>query len=95
MLPGECHLCCQLSSHPVCHSSQSSSRRNVSSPRPLFTEVPKSVYEPSGQIKLILRIAGLIQNANAERGFFILFFMYESSNAAYFLHIFLMAIFNK
>ena len=34
-----------VSSPPVCHSSQSSSQRNVSSPRPLFTEVPKSVYD--------------------------------------------------
>ena len=34
-----------VSAPPVCHSPHSSSRRNVSSPRPLFTEVPKSVYD--------------------------------------------------
>ena len=34
-----------VSSPPVCHSSQTSSRRNVSSLCPLFTEVPKSVYD--------------------------------------------------
>ena len=39
-----------VSSPPVCHSSQSSSRRNVSSPRPLFTEVPKSVYDHHKQL---------------------------------------------
>ena len=39
-----------VSSPPVCHSSQCSSRRNVSSPRPLFTEVPKSVYDHHKQL---------------------------------------------
>ena len=39
-----------VSSPPVCHFSQSPSQRNVSSPRPLFTEVPKSVYDHHKQL---------------------------------------------